>query len=419
MAKTDAEKAARKRAKASKKARERADASLRPQGETGDGAVRRDLERQLKKRRKKSKKAARKIMREEAKKHSEAHRAARKTTDRLIKDIARQAASDAANTATQTAARTVQEAARHLSFRYSAPCRTEGRTVLGSWDLHSHSVYSDGSCTVDELVARARAAGLTRIAITDHDSLAQLSYVRSRSRELSFPVLAGTEVSACDPATGRKVHILAFGLEATADASGPLERLMAPVCYARTANSLWQARVLKGQDVEFSGHRVSLDEIVDVAGPSTAVYKQHIMEAVTRRPYTDPDYQFCYQCWFRGESPANHAIEYPTAVEAVRAVREQGGVPVLAHPGQTKSWALIPELVGAGLMGIEAFHPDHGPVEQSLAFEIAERLGLFVTGGSDFHGKYGPSPSMGASFVRPEEAGSKVEGLFATEAALS
>ena len=143
------------------------------------------------------------------------------------------------------------------------------------------------------------------------------------------------------------------------------------------------------------------------------------MEALTRRPHTDPDYQFCYQCWFKGDSPANRTVEYPTAVEAVRAIREQGGVPVLAHPGQTKSWAIVPGLVGAGLMGIEAFHPDHGPVEEGLAFELAERLGLFVTGGSDYHGKYGSSPALGTSFVCPEEAGSKVEGLFASESALS
>lgn len=418
MAKSDTQKAARKRAKASKKARERADATLHAESEASEKAARRELKRQLKKHKKKGKDEARKLMHVEAKKHAEAHREVRKATDQAIKSIAKQAAADAANTAAQTAVRTVQEAAHHLSPRYSAPCPAEGRTALGSWDLHNHSVFSDGSCTVDELIDQARAAGLTRIAITDHDSLSQLSYVRSRARELSFPVLAGTEVSACDPATGRKVHILAFGLEATPDGSGPLERLIAPVSYARTANSLWQAWVLKRQDIEFSGHRVSLDEILDVAGLSTAIYKQHIMEAVAHRPYTDPDYQFCFQCWFKGESPANHTIEYPTATEAVRAIREQGGVPVLAHPGQTKSWALVPELVGAGLMGIEAFHPDHGPVEQNLAFEVAERLGLFVTGGSDFHGTYGPSPAIGTSYVRPEEAGSKVEALFATEASL-
>lgn len=416
MAKAD--KGARKRAKASKKVRERADATLEAESRAEKKALRKALKHQEKKQ-KGDKKKARELMREEVKEHSEVSREVRKATDRAMRDIAKQAVADATNTAAHAAVRTAQEAARHLSPRYSERRPVEGRTALGSWDLHNHSVFSDGSCTVDELIAQARDAGLTRIAITDHDSLSQLSAIRSRARELSFPVLAGTEISTRDPATGRKAHILAFGVESTADGSGPLELLVAPTLYARTSNSLWQAWVLKNQGIEFSGRHISLDEVLDVAGPSTAVYKQHIMEALTRRPHADPDYRFCYQCWFKGDSPANHDIDYPTPTEAVRAIREQGGVPVLAHPGQTKSWAIVPELVGAGLMGIEAFHPDHGEVEQSLAFEIAERFGLFVTGGSDYHGKYGNSPALGTCFVCPEEAGGMVEALFAREAGLS
>ncbi len=293
------------------------------------------------------------------------------------------------------------------------------RSMVGAWDLHNHSVYSDGSCTVDELIEQARTLGLARMAVTDHDSLSQLSTVRARARELGFPVLAGAEVSACDPKTGRKVHILAFGLEATPDGSGPVERLVAPTLWARTANTFWQAWTLTRQNVAFSGRHISLDEIVETVGQGTAVYKQHVMEALTRLPYTDPDYQSCYRSWFKGESPANHDITYPSAVDAVRAICEQGGVPVLAHPGQTDSWALVPELAKAGLLGIEAYHPDHGAAEERLAREAAERFGLFVTGGSDYHGKYGAAPALGTAFVRPEEAGQRVDALFEAEAALS
>lgn len=343
----------------------------------------------------------------------------RSVAEQETRDEVRQAAVKSAGAVVHGVTRTVQEAARHVSVHYEAPRPLKARSVVGAWDLHNHSVYSDGSCTVDELIEQARSAGLTRMAITDHDSLSQLSAIRARARELSFPVLAGTEVSACDPKTGHKVHILAFGLEATPDGSGPVEKLVAPTLWARSANTLWQAWVLKRQGVEFSGHYVSLDEVVEVAGQSTGVYKQHVMEALTRRPRTDPDYQFCYQCWFKGSSPANRDISYPNADDAVRAIREQGGTPVLAHPGQTDSWALIPELVGAGMLGIEAYHPDHSAVDQHLAFEAAERYGLFVTGGSDYHGKYGTPPALGTAFVCPEEAGQRVEALFAAEAGLS
>lgn len=310
-------------------------------------------------------------------------------------------------------------AAARASLPAPTPRRAAFRTVAGAWDLHSHSVFSDGSCTPEELIAEALEAGLERLAITDHDSLRQLSAVRACARRLNFPVLAGTEVSARDYVTGRNVHILAFGLEATSDGSGPLERLVNDTLYQRTANTLWQAWVLKRCGAEFSGRYISLDDVVETAGQSLGVYKQHVMESLTHRHHEDPDYQFFYQCQFKGESPANHDIRYPAAADAVRAVREQGGVPVLAHPGQMNSWASLPELVQAGLLGIEAYHPDHGAVEEELAFEAAARYGLFVTGGSDYHGKYGAPAALGEAFVMPEEAGEAVEQLFRRERELA
>lgn len=289
------------------------------------------------------------------------------------------------------------------------------RSVVGAWDLHSHSVFSDGSCTVDELISQARAAGLSRIAITDHDCLLQLSYIRTRAREVGFPVLAGTEISCRDPKTGRNVHILAFGLEASRDGDGPVDRIVTDTLYQRSANTLWQAWTLQRMGAEFSGKHVSLDEVVATAGTSFGVYKQHVMEALTGRHHEDPDYRFFYQCRFKGDSPANHDIRYPDPVSVVRAIGEQGGVAVLAHPGQMNSWASVPDLVAAGLAGIEAFHPDHGPVDEELAFEAAARHGLFVTGGSDYHGKYGEPAALGQDFIMPEEAGARVDELFARE----
>ena len=200
-----------------------------------------------------------------------------------------------------------------------APCPSSARTVVGAWDLHSHSTFSDGSASVDELIAEARAFGLAALAVTDHDSLRQLSPVRALARREGFPVLAGTEVSARDYTTGRNVHILAFGLEATPDGSGPLERIVDDTLRQRTANTLWQAWLLRRRGAEFSGRYISLDEVVATAGASLGVYKQHVMEALTHRHHEDPDYQFFYQCQFKGESPANHDIVYPAAADAVRA----------------------------------------------------------------------------------------------------
>ena len=104
--------------------------------------------------------------------------------------------------------------------------------------------------------------------------------------------------------------------------------------------------------------------------------------------------------------------------KVVRAIREQGGVPVLAHPGQKDSWSAIPDLISCGLMGIEAYHPSHTPEDVAHAFEAAERFGLFVTGGSDFHGRYSSAPCLGAAYLAPQEATERLEALFEIEQTL-
>lgn len=304
---------------------------------------------------------------------------------------------------------------------HDRPLEAEAR-----FDLHSHSTFSDGSCSVRELVSQAREAGLSGLAVTDHDCLAQLSSVRRAAQEAGFPVLAGVEVSACDPETGRKVHVLGFGLEATADESGPLERIVAETRARRTSNTLWQAwilaRALRDGSLrvpdgclEAIDRSFSLDAVQREAPESSALYKQHVMEALCHLPYRDGRYQRIYRSLFKGSGVVRRDIPYPPAIRVVRAIREQGGHPVLAHPGQMNSWESIPALVAAGLEGIEAHHPDHSPDHAAMARAAAKRYGLFLTGGSDFHGRNGAPDRLGLCSVRAAESGERVAELFALE----
>lgn len=291
--------------------------------------------------------------------------------------------------------------------------------TAGAFDLHMHSVYSDGSETVEELIASARDARLAGIAVTDHDCLRQLSSVRAAARDGGVPVLAGVEVSAMDPATGRKLHVLAYGLEATADGSGPLEQMVEATLFARTQLSLWQAWTIIRSGETFDGRGLSLDEAIEAGSCSTGFYRQHLMEAFSHLPNADERHQACVKRLFKGGGIADRSIEYPAAEDAVRAIREQGGVAVLAHPGQMDSWAAVPGLVRAGLQGIEVHHPDHSESDVARAREIAVEYGLFATGGSDYHGKFGKPEAVGCRFVAMDEAGDVVASLFEDEARLS
>ena len=289
------------------------------------------------------------------------------------------------------------------------------------YDLHMHSVYSDGSFTVDELISQARDAGLAGIAVTDHDSLKQLSRVRAAARKAGFPLLAGLECSTYNPLTGRKVHILAYGLEATPAGDGPLEKIVDETLARRTSNTLWQTWTLmrSGEAARVAPDRpFTLDLVARTAGESTAVYKQHVVEVLLGTPNADPEHQRIYRSLFKGAGIVNRDIVYPEAIPVVRAIREQGGHPVLAHPGQMDSWDLVPDLVHAGLEGIEVHHPDHSAEDVERARELADRFGLMHTGGSDFHGKYGKPEAVGCCGIDASEAGERVAALFEAEAAL-
>ena len=294
------------------------------------------------------------------------------------------------------------------------------RSIKGSYDLHIHSVYSDGSQTVGQLIAEAQDQGLAGIAVIDHDSLRQFPAVRAQARATGFPVLAGVEASCVDASTGRKVHILVYGLEATSDGTGPLERIVDETLALRCANTLWQAWTLERAGVAPCGHPVTVADVLDVAHASTGVYKQHVMQALTGLCYRDADYQHIYRRLFKGGGIVERDIPlYPEAAEVVRAAREQGGIPVLAHPQQMDSWDAVPALVGAGLMGIEAFHPDNDDAASARCFELARRFDLICTGGSDYHGRYGSPTHVGECFIAPNEGGDAVARLFDRERSLA
>lgn len=286
-------------------------------------------------------------------------------------------------------------------------------------DLHCHSMFSDGACSVESLINQARARGISGLAITDHDSLTQLSSVRKIAREQGFPVLAGIEATAFDFQTHRKVHILGFGLQSTADESGPLERLVAQTREARTANTLWQAWRLKRANAMFEGREVDFDELMNVSRASTSVFKQHLMWSITELPYTDERYQAFYRAHFKNGGIAERDISYPAATDVVRAICEQGGIAVLAHPGQMDSWGMVPALVEAGISGIEAHHPDHTEDDVGRAKLLARQYGLFITGGSDYHGIYGNPPTLGCCGLAQGEVDARVADLFARETKLN
>lgn len=254
-------------------------------------------------------------------------------------------------------------------------------------DLHVHTTVSDGSDTFAEALAQAKEQGVSHIAFTNHDTTAHLDEAIALGADFGVEVVGGVEISAWDSSRKRKAHILGYGLSAESPA---VETLCAPVLARRNDSSQWQLdRLLE------AGYDIDIDRVHALALASTALYKQHLMAALTDEPYASDAYQDLYRSLFKGEGICVRDIEYVDASDAVRAIVEDGGVAVLAHPGQLDSYALVDELVECGLRGIEKYHPDHGLRDWATCNTLADRYGLVCTGGSDYHGRFGRVPHIG------------------------
>lgn len=254
-------------------------------------------------------------------------------------------------------------------------------------DLHVHTTVSDGSDTFEELLGQARERGIERIAFTNHDTTQGLDEAIGLGESFDVQVVGGIEVSAWDMKRNRKVHVLGYGLK---EHSPAVAALCGPVLERRNANSLWQLDQLVA-----AGYGVDVEHALRLGHASTCLYKQHLMDALTDEPYASPRYRTLYRSVFKDGGICDRDIAYVDARDAVRAIVEDGGTAVLAHPGQLDSYDILPELVACGLLGIEQHHPDHSPVDHVRCARVAERYGLKLTAGSDYHGRFGGVPFLG------------------------
>jgi predicted metal-dependent phosphoesterase TrpH len=261
-----------------------------------------------------------------------------------------------------------------------------------SADLHIHTTVSDSSDTFEQVARQALEQGLDLIAFTNHDTLKGLAEALALQERYPLTIIGGVEVSACDSASGKKIHILGLGF--TSEHAPAVRALCAPTLERRHATTLWQM-----EQLILSGYHLDPEQLHHLSQDSTGPYKQHLMAALTSEPFGSRSYTELYSKLFKRGGICSRDIEYVDARDAVAAIKQDGGYAVLAHPGQLDSYEFVEQLAEQGLDGIEKYHHSHTAQDWRTVDQLAHDHNLFRTGGSDYHGSYGEVPHLGATRI--------------------
>lgn len=246
-----------------------------------------------------------------------------------------------------------------------------------SGDLHCHSKISDGSTAVDELVLLAKNKGIDTIAVTDHDTFLGSERAAVFGEKFGVRIIKGTEISCFDYKRKRKVHLLCYM------PSRP-ERVSAIL--RATNRSRKKAMNISIQKV-LRAYPIPYDMILRRSAGSTCIYKQHVMQALMDAGYTNEMFGDVFRKLFDSRfGIAKTSFEYPDVFDALRLVRESGGVAVLAHPAVYESYDVMLELIENGLDGIEVSYPRAKDTDEKILGELCDNHNLIRTGGTDFHG---------------------------------
>lgn len=247
-----------------------------------------------------------------------------------------------------------------------------------------HTTASDGRLTPVELVARAAAAGLTTISVTDHDTVAAIDEVTAAGQQAGIRVIAGIEITSIDD--GRDVHMLGYLF----DKDSP-----------RLAELLVSQRALRVSRVrEIAARLATLNMFIDIdkvlasaaARPGSSVGRPQLAREMVRAGLVG-SVQQAFDLWLATGRPAFVPRTGPSPAAVVETIHAAGGVASFAHPGVTKRDDLIAPLVERGLDAIEVYHSDHTADDVGVYRRLATRLKALVTGGSDFHGDDPGKPS--------------------------
>jgi len=247
-------------------------------------------------------------------------------------------------------------------------------------DLHIHTLYSDGVFSPEKIVDTAIDVGLQAIALTDHDNILSYQvakdYMKKNNLDGKIELIQGIEVNTLYK--NYEVHILGY-LMNTED--NDFQELLKVQQQARVKQTKEIISLLAKKE----GIKIKFEDIKKQVAEGGSIGRPHIAKAITNAGGTSSVIE-AYSKYIHDDSPVYVARKTVSPQDAVEIIYEAGGVPVIAHPHDLDiAEELIKDLMNYGLRGVEAYHRKHSPACVEYFSSMAEKLGLIVTGGSDFH----------------------------------
>ena len=241
-------------------------------------------------------------------------------------------------------------------------------------DLHLHTLFSDGTDTPQRIVELAKDAGLSAMAITDHDNTEAFEVAEPEAARQGIELLTGIEMSAV--AEGCEVHMLGFLIDRS---NAGLQAYLKKQTVRRVERAKEMVHRLRKV-----GLQIEAEEVLALAKEGT-VGRPHVAQVLLKHGYISE----IPEAFTRYIGPKNPGFVPGSSIspaEVIQLIRAAGGVPVLAHPIYMKRDDLIEAFAKDGLAGVEVYHSGHAPDVVHRYEQIADRLNLLKTGGSDYHG---------------------------------